>query len=160
MCNFLVTHWFAITILFGVKEQMIRNDLEKLEGSWSVKSLVVEGKERDCAGQVFVFQGTKARFHFPKKLSLEGDRLRFGGDGTVEFTIVLDPMKRPKTIDLIFQDGKIKVISRGIYSIDRDKLKLCKIDDTPGKKRPNEFSSEPFSMTSLFVLERTKKRRP
>ena len=67
----------------------------------------------------------------------------------------LDSSKTLKSIDITaVRDGKTEAIL-GIYSLDRDTLKICQSD--AGKPRPTEFVTKQDEKRSLATLERIKK---
>ena len=68
---------------------------------------------------------------------------------------MIDPGKKPRTIDLVPADGKDKGKTfPGIYSFDGKQLKLCFRE--VGKDRPADFATQADSGLVLFVLERAK----
>jgi RNA polymerase sigma-70 factor (ECF subfamily) len=118
-------------------------DEEKLQGTWAA----VEAERN----------GEKAPDEEIKgiKLSFEGKRITLGrGGDNHEGTFKLDPTQKPKTIDVLPEDGpeKDKTI-RGIYSLEGDTLKLC-IDDIGEQARPTEFTTTAGSHLVVIVLRR------
>jgi uncharacterized protein (TIGR03067 family) len=78
-------------------------------------------------------------------------------------TFVVDPSKKPATIDLVFTDEKNKGEKvLGIYALENDELKIClNTKFRPSKKddpRPTEFATKSGGPGRLlFVLKREKK---
>src|SRR5262249_37144658 len=99
----------------------VQNDLEKLQGTWSLAS-------RERKGQKTPDEDVKNW-----KLTIKDDEwtVKYPG-GTDKATIKLDPSKDPKTIDLMVEFRNAKVLERGIYrlasSSDGDILTLCRVD--------------------------------
>jgi uncharacterized protein (TIGR03067 family) len=126
----------------GDKESAIRAELGRFEGSWRFDSVVAEGKAVPVDG----FKGIR--------LVLKGDRFTlieprasYGGTYTV------DPIARPKTIDVTFTEGPEKGQScYGIYELEGDTYTVCM--GLTGKPRPTEFASKPGSGHVFEVLKR------
>ena len=72
-------------------------------------------------------------------------------------TMVLDPERSPKAIDVIADGGPSRgkrVL--GIYRLENDRLTICMADaDQP---RPREFKAEKSSRQTLMVFTREKPR--
>ena len=115
-------------------------DLDRLKGKWKVTSSEFEGKDA-----TFTYRRTF--------MVIEGDELYFtdGFAQSKKTKFKLDTNSDPKSIDLD-PDGRI---GKGIYSIDKDLLKLC-LNSTPGGERPKEFKTKTGDKTNLFTLEREK----
>ena len=103
-------------------------DLDRIQGSWKMTKIEVEGKPPP-PGYVekgrFVFKGNE--------ISVLQD------DKTVEAgTFVLDSTRNPPTIDFVATEGAGKGNTQyGIYKIDGDSLTICM-----GDKRPTEFKAQ------------------
>jgi uncharacterized protein (TIGR03067 family) len=119
------------------------DDKEKLQGTW-VWVEAERGGKKAGADEIKDF-----------KMVFRGDKLSVdpGGDNR-EGTFKLDPAQKPKTIDLMLEDGpeKGKTI-RGIYSLDGDTLKLC-FDDMGDNDRPTDFTSKEGTRLVMVVLRR------
>jgi uncharacterized protein (TIGR03067 family) len=73
-------------------------------------------------------------------------------------TFVLDPGKKPKTIDIKFTEGPEKGnTSLGIYELDGDTLKICLT--ITAKDRPTEFAAKAKSGHGFEVLKREKPKK-
>jgi uncharacterized protein (TIGR03067 family) len=115
-------------------------DKDKLKGTWSVTSGKKGGK--DVPEDLF----KDIKFVFT------GDKLTMQGKGkNMEWTLTLDPTKKPKEMDVKFEDGKI---GNGIYDLDGDTLKIA--HGEIGEPRPTEFVSEEGSNVTVMVLKRDK----
>lgn len=129
------------------KEEQIKQELEKLQGTWVQESGIAGGKE--IAKEVFEqFQ-----------ITLKDDKWSMGvGKGTPlsETTFQIDPTAKLKTLDVL-QVGKRpgKYMLRAIYKLEGDKLTYCfAVEDAP---RPTEFKSEPGTKVGISVFRRAKK---
>jgi uncharacterized protein (TIGR03067 family) len=118
---------------------------DNLEGTWEVLEFVMNGDEmpeKERKAMRFVVKGDK--------LSLSGL-----GDKR-EFTVKLDPTKKPKAIDFVSIGGPYDgQTGPGIYDLDGDALKLC-VPNAPTKDRPTEFKSEKGAVLAYMVLKRMK----
>jgi uncharacterized protein (TIGR03067 family) len=76
-------------------------------------------------------------------------KVKFADDSEGEGTYKVDPAAKPRSIDYTLDKGKIL---RGIYSLEGDKLKVCRAD--AGRERPGDFTTRADSGRMLFVLER------
>ena len=127
----------------GNKEHL---DMEyaKLEGTWQVVSLEVDGmmipKETIKNSKLIIKS---------KEFTMKENIATYKG------TFSIDPSKKPKTIDIKFTEGPEKGnTSLGIYEIDGDDLKLCL--SVTAKERPTEFTAKPKSGHGFEVLKREK----
>jgi uncharacterized protein (TIGR03067 family) len=117
----------------------MNGDLEKLQGTWTIVDLEVEGRAMPGGSRVV----------------LEGDRfttIAMGSDygGTVE----LNSAKSPKTFDLLFTSGPHKgAKSLGVYELDGDTWRIC-LAFAGIKTRPKEFATKPGSGFALETLRR------
>jgi uncharacterized protein (TIGR03067 family) len=118
------------------------NDLQKLQGTWNITSLEIDG-QRMPAG---AFSGSKVVIKGQKFTSL-------GMGVTYKGTVELDAEKKPKLFDLIFTAGPEKGNRNlGIYKLDGDRWTICLA--TRGTARPNEFATKPGTGVALETLER------
>ena len=122
------------------KKKSIAAELKRLEGTWI--ALVFERNGRKATLDVkYVFKGNKYKVIFKGK--------EFGG-----ITFVIDPTKKPKTIDTAFKGNAETVKRHGIYELENDKLKLALV--AAGRQRPKEFKSSPDSGIRVWVFKRKK----
>ena len=71
----------------------------------------------------------------------------------------IDPLAKPKTIDIIFTEGPGKGHSqKGIYELDGDTQKICIA--MPDQPRPTEFVTSPESGHIIEILKREKRIEP
>jgi uncharacterized protein (TIGR03067 family) len=116
---------------------------DKLQGTWTVVSVVIDGKENPKAKD--------------DKVTFDGAKLIVKHkDDAHEATYKLDPAQKPKAIDITPTDGPNKdKVMKGIYSIDGDDLKVCWTED-PDNDRPKEFESKEGSGLRFATLKRDK----
>lgn len=113
------------------------DDLEKLQGSWSIVSLEVDGRQMPSSGARILIQGGN--------FTAEGMGSDYSG------RVKLDAARTPKTFDLQFTSGPEKGNANlGIYELDVDTWKICL--DMTGKARPARFASGPG--VALETLQR------
>jgi uncharacterized protein (TIGR03067 family) len=142
-------HWQLLTTVLIVAAPAPaddkKKDEEKIQGNWTVVSLV--------------HGGTGAPDEEVKKFkfTIKDDTITINdGKKDEKATFKLDATKKPKTID-ITPDPKDKgEMVPGIYELKDDELKIC---FTKGGKggRPSEFVSKAGSDYSLVILKREKK---
>jgi len=124
------------------------SDLERLQGTWSVTALVVDGNA--LPSHVFAAM----------RLIVEGDRFTTVGLETAYAgTLKLDPSAKPPALDMHFDEGPEKGnTNRGIYEFtpgefeDDDTWRLCLA--TRGDERPKTFASPAGTGIALETLER------
>ncbi|MCI0642164.1 MAG: sigma-70 family RNA polymerase sigma factor [Gemmataceae bacterium] len=126
------------------KKPEVKTDKELLQGTWDVTEVVSDGTATDN------LKGVQAVFD-KDQLSLVGVA------GKRDFSVKLDPTKKPKAIDLTALDGEQKdKTNPAIYELDGDVLKLC-MSNEPGKiTRPAELASKEGSKLLLMTLKRVK----
>jgi RNA polymerase sigma factor (sigma-70 family) len=117
------------------KPDTARTDLDRLQGVWSVVSIEQGGKPAKLEQAVFMVDGKRACWQ-TSKFEMQGG-------------LYLDPTSKPKTYDLAMSTRTME----GIYSLDRDTLRLC-YDPAAEAKRPVRFTAEKGSQQVLFVLKR------
>src|SRR5580704_7154668 len=118
------------------------NDLDKLQGTWTVAAMEVDGQSMSSPGDACVV--------------VKGSRFTTLGMGAVyEGTVEVDPSAKPARIDMKFDKGPEKGNSNlGIYQLKGDSWKLCLA--TRGTMRPKSFQSTPGSGIALETLVRGK----
>ncbi len=133
----------AALLLAAAPADDANKDLNGLQGTWNVESLVRGGKFASPATvskMQLVISGDKATMKVPAKDDSAG-------------TLKLDPSKKPAAIDFVRDDKEVLL---GIYVLDGDTLRLA-IQKPGGKDRPTVFESPEDSEVNVFVLKREKK---
>jgi uncharacterized protein (TIGR03067 family) len=120
----------------------MKSDLERLQGTWTVAELEVDGQPAGAAGDAhIVIEGSR--------FTTTGMGAEYGG------AFELDSSATPARIDMKFDTGPEKGnINFGIYQLRGDSWKLCLA--TRGTDRPAAFASAPGSGIALEKLVRGK----
>ena len=117
-----------------------KSDQEKLQGTWTVVTVEVNGKERSperTERLKVVFKDRKIIFK--------------GQTADEEMTFKIDPSQKVKQMDLTHPDKKVGTLL-GIYAFQGDTLKICygrKKDD-----RPEDFGTREGDACVLIVLKK------
>ncbi len=145
----LLTGW--LTVAFGlvvaadpVKEEAIKKDRAKYQGTWRVVALAIDGhKVADKeANKITVTNHADGTW----VIRVDG---KVAGKGASK----IDPTRKPKAIDVTPAAGTQKAkTSFGIYEINGRTRKVCFAP--PGKDRPTEFSSRQGTGHILVVFQR------
>jgi RNA polymerase sigma-70 factor (ECF subfamily) len=132
------------------KEDAVKKELEKLQGTWIGVGGEFRGKESSE-------EESRKAVH---KLVISGDKFTWGtalhedGNevGLMRGTIKIDPTKRPKTMDLSFDREGNPALGKCIYELNSDTLKFCygELD------RPTKFKTTADSDAKLYIWERKK----
>jgi uncharacterized protein (TIGR03067 family) len=141
---------FACLISGADPAEDAKKEIEKFRGTWKWISMESEGTklpEATFKDSRLIMDGDKFIARDPKE--------------TLSGTFTVSVIRKPKTIDVIFDEGPEKgKVFKGIYELEGDTYKVCIA--LPGKDRPTEFVSKPESGQVLQVLRREKRqgRRP
>lgn len=140
--------WLVVALTMDAattQDDVVKKELEKLQATWATTSIEADGEK------VTEEERIKSR-----KLTIKGSGYTLKvGDETVQGTLVIDPGKKPKTIDVKPSSGlnKGKTLL-GIYELEGGSLKTCIA--LPGKERPTKFSTESGTGHQLVVYKRGK----
>ena len=117
----------------------MKGDLKKLQGTWFIVTLEMEGQKYPTGGS---------------KIAIQGDRFVSVNMGAeYEGSVTVDETQTPKTFDLLFEQGPEKGNqSLGIYELDGDSWKICL--GLTGKRRPTKFAAEKGTGHALELLQR------
>jgi uncharacterized protein (TIGR03067 family) len=116
-----------------------KTDLDKLQGTWNIITLEMDGQSMSPGGSQIVIKGSRFT---TKAMGAE-----YGG------SLKVDESKKPKTFDLKFTSGPEKGnTSLGIYELEGDEWRICLT--VTGKKRPTRFAAAPGSGVALETLTR------
>jgi uncharacterized protein (TIGR03067 family) len=140
---------FTIAVLFfpvSARAEDEAEQLEKMEGAWSVASAQEGGKEQTDEKS--------------KKLSIviKGDTFSFvfkGQPKTLDMKLKLDPSAKPAMVDLIstVREGQVAL---GIYELQGEGLRICWARN--GKARPDGFSTKPGDDRIFLTLKRVNEK--
>ncbi len=138
-------HVVACTFILAASPSAADAPKEKgppeLQGTWTLESTEIKGKPHEPVGQATA------------RLVIEGTKLLYAGEEIADFTA--DANSTPKIIDLTFRDPKETF--EGIYSLDKDTLKICLNIETAGvKERPQNFSTDDKENPRVLVFHREK----
>jgi uncharacterized protein (TIGR03067 family) len=124
------------------KDAAVKKELGKIEGSWQMVSMEIDGNKAsddDVSKVILVMKG--------ENYTVEGT------DQELKGTLTFDPTKKPKTVERKETEGPNKGETRhGIYELEGDDLKFCFVSN--GKDRPGKFTGEEGHQ--LFVFKRKK----
>lgn len=119
----------------------MKGDLKRLQGTWNIVTLEMEGQKYPPGGSSIV---------------IKGDRFVSVNMGAeYEGSVAVDETQLPRTFDLLFDKGaESGKTSLGIYELNGDTWKICL--GLTGKKRPTKFVSQEGTGHALEVLQRQK----
>ena len=143
---FVVGALIPIVASADSKNEAIKKDRKRIEGTWRVTALTVNGN--------------KSREEDAKKITVVNSddgtwSVRSEGKEISKGTSTFDPTKKPKAIKLTATAGGGKGNNYlGIYQLGENTRKLCFSE--ADHKRPSEFSSKPDSQHILVTFERVK----
>jgi uncharacterized protein (TIGR03067 family) len=122
------------------------SDLDLLQGTWSIRSLRMDGHEMPSA--IYANAG----------IVVKGDRFTSTGMGAeYEGTLELDASTNPRQLNMRFDAGPEKGnVNLCIYEIAGNDWKLCVA--TRGPVRPSSFDTTPGSGIAVEVLKRNNPR--
>jgi uncharacterized protein (TIGR03067 family) len=129
------------------KEEAIKKDRKRYEGTWQVISLEVDGNKasEEDAKKITVINEADGKW------AIEVD-----GNVVAKGTSEIDPTKKPRTVDLTMTEGDDKGKTfLGIYELADDTRTVCLAQ--ADKDRPTEFAAPGGSGQILAVLKRVKK---
>jgi uncharacterized protein (TIGR03067 family) len=124
----------------------MNGDLEKLQGTWNISALEVEGNS------------TPEAMLENAQVTVKGKRFTSTGMGAkYEGSLKLDSSANPRQIDMQFDAGpEHGNVNLGIYQLDGDTWKLCLA--MRGTVRPKRFASTSGSGLALETLTRGKRK--
>ena len=106
----------SVLVAADAPDDAVKKEKQKLEGTWIVQTAKASGS--GSASKVEDLKGAKMVF--------AGDKFKIVADGKEEeVSYTIDPTKSPKELDVVAGKGDKKIISRGIYELNGDELKLC-----------------------------------
>lgn len=141
----------AATILpaWAEENEAVEKDMAQLQGEWSMVSGSADGQpmpDQMVKQMKRVCKGDEATTTMAGQLFLKA-------------RIIIDPSKKPKTIDYQMTDGFTKGKTQlGIYEVEGDTFRSC--FSKPGAERPADFTSKPGDGRTLSVWKRNKQAAP
>lgn len=115
----------GMSIGADTKQDAVKEELKRLEGTWAIESVEREGKKDTDKDQWIFKEGKLAtKSGITKRISPIGP-------------ISIDPTKKPKTIDIVIEVLNKKKMP-GIYELKDDTLRIC----YGGTERPKELASK------------------
>jgi uncharacterized protein (TIGR03067 family) len=123
-------------------DKAVKEEMKKLEGTWVLKEFSLNGKEtpKEKLGKIA-----------GAEITIKGDAMTV--DGRAKFKIVIDPSKKPKTIDRIREAFGQSFTREGLYQLEGDTLKIC-FDYEASKSgkpgRPKELKSGEGLIMSVY----------
>ncbi len=136
----------AIAAGDDAKDEAIKKDRKRIQGTWRIVTAVLNGQElkEEETKKFTVVNGNDGTW-----------KLLAGSEKSSSGTSTIDPTKNPKNIDFtaVDQAGNEEHYL-GIYELGENTRKLC--FSKPGMNRPTEFASTAESGTSLVTFERAK----
>jgi uncharacterized protein (TIGR03067 family) len=121
-------------------------ELEKLNGTWEVTSIKIQGLEMvDKLGEKLFITFKNGEFTWSN-----GEQ-----PGKIVF---IDPAKTPKQIDYTYTEGRNKSkTQKAIYKLDGDTFTDC-FGDADDDARPKDFTSTKDNEQTVMVYKRVKKK--
>lgn len=129
-------------------DEPFRQEKEKLQGVWKLAALTING----MAISDDVLQ--------TGQLEIKGNVGTVQvGDTMIKWQFKLDPLLKPKTIDLksLMGDDKDEVYP-GIYTLEGDRFVMCR-PFAANNGRPDGFSADADSLCVLVIWERAKTQK-
>jgi uncharacterized protein (TIGR03067 family) len=129
------------------RDEAVKNDRKRYEGTWQVVSLEVDGNKaaEEDAKKITVINKADGKWG----IEVEGKVVARG-------TSEIDPTKKPKEVDLTVTEGENSGrTALGVYQFGEDARTVCLAQ--PGKERPTEFAAPAGSGHILAVLKRVTK---
>ena len=145
---FFVTAWMAtVAIAEEEKPKADQADIKRIEGSWKIEKVIVNGIEIE-------FDEVK---NFNVVNGADGSwSLQLSGEEVAKGTSTYDQTTSPKEFDFMSTDGDGKETRFiGIYELDENTRRICYTNDS--NPRPKEFASTPENECALITLARAKK---
>jgi uncharacterized protein (TIGR03067 family) len=128
------------------KEDPVREELKKLQGTWRVVSMEQNGAKvfipNPGAAYTVVIKGKSYVFKMGNRVVVQG-------------TFTINPSRKPKTMDCVPSSGSDKgKVQKSIYELRGDTMKEC--GALAGKNRPTEFAAGRGSGHILAIYKRMK----
>jgi uncharacterized protein (TIGR03067 family) len=133
----------ALILFLWPRPRTPAEELARLRGTWRGTTMRVEGQDMVIAGGNL---GTRWVF--------EEERLTFRTpNGDMQSTVSVNPARQPAEMDIQFGDPPRIFVSRVVYELDGDDLRVCMPTNMAGE-RPKEVASRPGSNTRVMIFRR------
>lgn len=139
----ICTTFVSLCGLVGLHANEKANDLDRLQGTWRVVSLVEKGKAASKQDADAI------------EIIIDKDTFTTKEKGVVgaKYQIKLDPAKMPKHIDFKHLIGESKGgVEPGIYRFEKDQIRMVLNEDRKG--RPTVFEGKETAAYSVILLEK------
>jgi uncharacterized protein (TIGR03067 family) len=138
-----LTALVGLTFAQDAADDKAKKDLERLQGTWVMHALEINGKAVNKIQDTFL------------NIKKDDYKTNVKGKEPTGFRFKLDATKETKWMDMIQTqpDGSEKVF-KGIYTFENDTFKLCRGIDA-SQERPGQFATWPD--TGYFVVTWKKK---
>jgi uncharacterized protein (TIGR03067 family) len=135
----------ALWLAPAAEDATTTTDQAAIQGKWRIVSFTFNGQPRA--------EDTYKNL----RLEIKGDKyLITDGGETASRTFSLDPTKKPKAMDVVYDDGPNKgKTCRAIYALEGDILTICR-HQQPEMARPKEFAATGGSDRALIKWKRVK----
>ncbi len=133
----------AASLGMAADDAAVKKDMAALQGEWEMVSGTVDG---------FSIPPTMTT---GSKRVCKGDEVSVvvGGNEVMKAKVVVDPSKKPKTIDYQITEGANKgKTALGIYEVEDGYFKSCFA--APGADRPTEFKSKSGTLQTLTTWKK------
>jgi uncharacterized protein (TIGR03067 family) len=127
------------------KKDIIAQELKRLEGTWELVSEVYDGKKVEQPASMVV------------RAEIRGEDYAVSRGGRVfaRAKLKVDPVKKPKTLDMEATEGPVKGKTFfAVYELKGDELRVCGADSE--RDRPGEFAAPAGSKRLLDTYRRVK----
>ena len=146
MCTVAALVAALFLVADGGGQDTAKKEMARLEGAWSMVSGTADGQSLP---EPSVKGG--------KRVARDGvTTITLGGTVFFKAKFTIDPARKPKAIDYTMTEGPTKGQTHlGIYELDGDTVKFCFA--SPGKERPQDFTTKEGSGRTLSVWKRARK---
>jgi len=144
----VILNVFVLVVLAVAQSSTLADEKTptKLEGDWAVESVQFDGC--DATGHAESPYGLKAMQISPEEVVLE---FKSGRKHIIRYKI--DDSGKPKTFDLLSEDGTKSDKIQGIYSVCEDSL-LVAFENKLNLPRPKQFRATRGSTVAVYIFRR------
>jgi uncharacterized protein (TIGR03067 family) len=141
----------ALVLTAGYCGDTPSDDKAILQGIWAIQSVEVNGEVTP------IVDGKMMKLPLDRFLVIQGDSYVFHyGREKVDFAYAMNPVTRPKQIDLkVISGPQMGQTYRCIYKLEADTYTFCCNID-PEQARPVAFGTSPYSGLMIVVWKRVK----